>query len=273
MKNLSSRVISAVVALIVLFLTVFYGRENGVYVLIFLTVFRGSFEMARLFFDATYPKFVKGLFVFLSMVVFIVIAQESFRSLAGLALIFTFVLIASLGIIFHKLFKSPDQIVTFVAKYCVGLIYTCLLPACVAWTLQTNSGIEWFFCLLAVVFAGDVGAYIFGVTMGKTKIAPQLSPNKSLQGALGGLLFSTLAAILFSYFVLPNTPFYVFPICGVFGGALGQIGDFFESTLKRVSGVKDSGSIMPGHGGILDRLDGVLLSAPLFFVAATYFSL
>jgi len=272
MKNLSSRVISAVIALGVLFCAIYFGRETGIYVLIFLVVFRGSFEMARLFFDSTYPRFVKGFFVFLSMVIFSVIAQEAFRSLAGLAVIFTFIVVTSTGILFHRLFKDPNQILTFVAKYCVGLVYTCLLPACVAWTIQTNNGIEWFLCLLAVVFAGDIGAYIFGVTMGKTKIAPLLSPNKSLQGALGGLLFSTIAAMLFSL-VLPNTPFYVFPICGFFGGLLGQIGDFFESTLKRVSGVKDSGSIMPGHGGVLDRLDGVLLSAPLFFVAASYFSL
>lgn len=272
MKNLSSRIISAIVALVVLFATIYFGRENGIYVLIFLVVFRGSFEAARLFFDASYPRFVKGLFVFLSMVIFSVIAQEAFRSLAGLALIFTFVLITSISILFHRQFKDPDQILTFIAKYGVGLVYTCLLPASVAWTLQTNNGLEWFLCLLTVVFAGDIGAYLFGVTMGKTKIAPLLSPNKSLQGAIGGLIFSTIAAMIFSL-ALPNTPFLVFPICGFFGGLLGQIGDFFESTLKRVSGVKDSGSIMPGHGGVLDRLDGVLLSAPLFFVAASYFSL
>lgn len=272
MKNLSSRIISALVALIILFCTVYFWRDTGLYALIFLVVFRGSFEVARLLFDETYPRFVKYLFIFLSMSIFSVVAQEEFRSLAGIALIFTFVLIAITGIVFHRLFKDPGQILTFMAKFFVGLIYTCLLPATVAWTLQTNNGLEWFLCLLTVVFAGDIGAYLFGVTMGKTKIAPLLSPNKSLQGALGGLLFSTAAAIAFSY-VLPNTPFYIFPICGFFGGLFGQIGDFFESTLKRVSGVKDSGSIMPGHGGVLDRLDGVLLAAPLFFVVASFFSL
>lgn len=272
MKNLSFRIISAIVALIVLFCAVYFGRETGVYVLIFLVVFRGSFEAARLFFDATYPCFVKGLFLFLSLITYSVLAFEVFRSLAGLAVIFNFILVTSIGILFHRLFKDTDQILTFIAKSCVGLIYVCLLPATVAWILQTNNGLEWFFCLLAVVFAGDIGAYILGVTLGKTKIAPQLSPNKSLQGALGGLLFSALAAMLFS-FLLPNTPFYVFPICGLFGGFCGQIGDFFESALKRVSGVKDSGSIMPGHGGILDRLDGVLLAAPLFYIAARFFTL
>jgi phosphatidate cytidylyltransferase len=126
--------------------------------------------------------------------------------------------------------------------------------------------------LLAVVFAGDIGAYIFGSIFGKTKIAPLLSPKKSLQGGIGGLLFSAMAAVGFSYF-LPNTPVFVLFFCGLLGGLLGQVGDFFESLVKRVAGVKDSGSIMPGHGGVLDRLDGVLLAAPLFYVISQYYSL
>lgn len=272
MKNLSSRILSAVVALILLFLALYYGRETGIYFLALFTVIRGSFEIARLFFDDNYPRFVKRLLVFLATGTFILITQESMKALAGVAVIFSFVLVTCLGIIFHKKFKTSEQLLTFIAKNCVGLVYTCFLPATVVWTLHTNNGIEWFLCLLAVVFSGDIGAFIFGTQFGKTKIAPQLSPNKSLEGALGGLLFSTISACLFSLF-LPNTPLYVFIFCGLLGGFFGQIGDFFESLIKRVSGVKDSGSIMPGHGGILDRLDGVLLSAPLFYVAATYFSL
>ena len=272
MKNLSSRVISAVIALIFLFLAIFYGRENGVYVLILIAVVRGTFELARLFFDTSYPAFSRWFMVILFSLIFVVIAQESFRSLAALAIIFCFVLVTCVAIIFHKSFATTEKMISFINKFCMGLIYTCFLPACVAWTIQTNNGIEWFLCLLAVVFAGDIGAYIFGVNFGKTKIAPTLSPNKSLQGALGGLLFSTIVASLFC-FVLPNTPIYAFPLFGLLGGFLGQIGDFFESSLKRVSGVKDSGTIMPGHGGLLDRLDGVLFAAPLFYVAATYFSL
>ncbi len=272
MKNLSSRVISAAIALVILFLAIYYGREHGIYIMALLVVIRGSFEIARLFFDDSYPHFVKKLLIFLATSIFLIITQENLRSISGVAMIFSFVLVTSLGVFFHKSFKSLDQILTFVAKNCLGLVYTCFLPATVVWTSQTNNGLEWFLCLLAVVFAGDIGAFIFGVNFGKTKIAPALSPNKSLQGALGGLLFSTMAACLFQ-FVLTNTPLYALLTCGLLGGFFGQVGDFFESLIKRVSGVKDSGSIMPGHGGVLDRLDGVLLSAPLFFVAATYFSL
>lgn len=272
MKNLSSRVISAVIALSVLVVAIYFGREIGIFILALFVVVRGSFEIARMFFDETYPKFVKRLLVFLCTSIFLVISQDIFRALSGIAIIFSFVLVTCLGIVFHKRFAKPELVLTFIAKNCLALVYICFIPATVVWTVQTNNGIEWFLCLLAVVFAGDIGAYIFGVKFGKTKIAPQLSPNKSLQGALGGLFFSTLAALLFSI-LLPNTPIYVFIMCGLFGGFLGQIGDFFESLIKRVSGVKDSGTIMPGHGGILDRLDGVLLAAPLFYLVATNFYL
>ena len=272
MKNLSSRVVSAVIALIVLVLAVYYAREKGIYAIILFVVIRGSFEIARLFFDSNYPRFIRPFFLIFSTAIFLIISQESFRFLAGISLIISFAIVACVGIISHKSFKSLDLVLVFIAKFCMGLIYTSLLPACVFWILQTNNGMEWFFCLLAVVFAGDIGAYIFGVNFGTIKLAPTISPNKSLQGSVGGLLFSTAIAGCFT-FLLPNTPFLVLLICGLIGGILGQIGDFFESLIKRVSGVKDSGTIMPGHGGILDRLDGVLLAAPLFYIAATYFSL
>lgn len=272
MKNLSSRIISAIVALIILTLFVYFGGDKGIYVIAIFTVARASFEMARMFFTNEYPSFTKSLYVVLSTATFFLISQEQLRSISGVALILSFIFIATFAIIFHKSFKSLDQILTFVAKSSMGLVYTCFLPACIIWTTQTNNGMEWFFCLLAVVFAGDIGAFLFGVKFGKTKLAPTLSPNKSLEGSLGGLLFSTAAAFGFQYF-LPNTPIYVLLTCGLLGGFLGQIGDFFESLIKRVSGVKDSGTIMPGHGGILDRLDGVLLASPLFYLAANYFSL
>src|SRR3989344_7609562 len=271
MKNLSSRIVSAIIALIVLILAVYFGREKGIYLFALFVVIRGSFEIARMIFSQDHPPFLKLLFVTVSSVVFIIITQENMRFISGIAMMLSFVLVASLGILFHKRFKDLDQILSFVAKNCMGLVYTCFLPAAVVWTTQSNNGMEWFFCLLAVVFAVDIGAYIFGVNFGKTKLAPLLSPNKSVEGAAGGLLFSVLVAAAFQ-FLLPNTPVTVLLLCGLVGGLLGQIGDFFESLIKRVSGVKDSGSIMPGHGGILDRLDGVLLAAPLFYLAATYFS-
>jgi phosphatidate cytidylyltransferase len=272
MQNLTSRLISAAIALILLFSAVYFWQATGVFIVGLFVVLRGSFEMARLFFSNDYPKYSKTFFVFLSFLSFLIITDPVFKSLAGLVVVLIFLLTVCYGIVLHKKFSSTEKVLTYVTKSISGLIYCCYLPACMIWITQTNNGMEWFFCLLAVVFSGDIGAYLFGVTMGKTKVAPLLSPKKSLEGALGGLLFSLLTAIGFS-FLLINTPLWVFIVCGLLGGALGQIGDFFESLVKRIAGVKDSGTIMPGHGGVLDRLDGVLLASPLFYIASTYFSL
>jgi phosphatidate cytidylyltransferase len=271
MNNLSSRAISAIAALIIMIAALYFGQTLGIYAMALFVVIRGSFEIARMFFTPDYPRFVKRLFVSLATLVFIFITLDQFNFVANFGMIFSFVFVASFGVLFHKSFKNLDQIQTFVAKNCLGLVYTSFLPATVIWLSKANYGIQWFLCLLAVVFAGDIGAYIFGVTMGKTKVAPTLSPNKSLEGALGGLLFSVIAAASF-HFIIPNVPLYIMMLLGLFGGFFGQIGDFFESLIKRVSGVKDSGSIMPGHGGVLDRLDGVLLAAPIFYFVATAFS-
>lgn len=272
MKNLSYRALSALAALIIFIAFIYFGQRTGAYLMCLFVVVRGSFEMARMFFANNYPKLVKRLFVFLTTAVFLLITQDQLKYIANFALMTSFVVVASFGIIFHRSFKDLNQVQSFVAKNCLGLLYICYLPASVAWTIQTNNGLEWFICLLAVVFAGDIGAYLFGVTIGKNKVAPALSPKKTVQGAIGGLFFSLLTALSFKYFI-PSAPLFVLAVCGLLGGLLAQIGDFFESLIKRVSGVKDSGSIMPGHGGVLDRLDGVLFAAPLFYFTATFFSL
>lgn len=272
MKNLSYRAASAVVAILILIAALYFGQSYGIYALCLFVVVRGSFEVARMFFSNTYPKFVKRFFVMISTLAFLLVTLEKFQYASDFGIIFSFVLIASFGVIFHKAFNDLDQILTFVAKNCLGIVYTCFLPATVVWMSRADHGMQWFLTLLAVVFAGDIGAYLFGVTMGKNKIAPLLSPNKSVQGAIGGLIFSALAAVVAQRFI-PHVPVYIFILVGLFGGLFGQIGDFFESLIKRVSGVKDSGSIMPGHGGVLDRLDGVLLAAPLFYFVATSYSL
>lgn len=271
MKNLTYRIISAVIGLICLFLCIYLAKDNGVYFLAVLVVLRGSYELTRMLFTKE-PFFSRWFLIFINLVTFLIITQENFKFLTPILLILNFIFIVSVAIVFHRNFSSIESIQNFIFKMLLGLLYICLLPATVVWIVQTNNGIEWFLCLLAVVFAGDIGAFLFGSYFGKTKIAPELSPNKSLEGSLGGLFFSIVVAVSFNFIIL-NVPIYILFLCGLFGGLFGQIGDFFESLLKRISGVKDSGSIMPGHGGVLDRLDGILMAAPLFYLVSKYFSI
>lgn len=272
MPNLISRALSAIVALVILVSAIYFFAEKGTYALIIFASVRCSYEIARMVFKAHYPKFATYAFVLINLATFLFLTIEPTKNFAMFFILLSFVASVVVGILFHKKFNDLQTIFDYVSQSAFGSIYTAVIPAIVSWLVYSQQGMNWFYCLLAVVFAGDIGAYLFGVTIGTTKVAPSLSPKKSLQGAIGGLLFSTLAAYVFS-FVLTDVALPVLLVCGFFGGLLGQIGDFFESLIKRVSGVKDSGTIMPGHGGVLDRIDGVLLAAPLFYFAANYHSL
>jgi phosphatidate cytidylyltransferase len=105
---------------------------------------------------------------------------------------------------------------------------------------------------------------------GKRKLYPAVSPNKSIEGGLGGLVGAVVAVVLMKLTFLPQIGYLEAMVLGLLLGCAGQIGDLFESLLKRGCGVKDSGMLIPGHGGLLDRLDSLLFAFPLSYYAARY---
>jgi len=125
--------------------------------------------------------------------------------------------------------------------------------------------------LLLVTKIGDIGAYFIGTHFGKHSLIPRISPKKSVEGALGGFIFSVAAALASKAF-LPSVPLYHLAILGCLLGVLAQIGDLSESLIKRDSQVKDSASLIPGLGGVLDLIDSILFTAPtLYFYALKFF--
>ncbi|MFN8000392.1 MAG: phosphatidate cytidylyltransferase [Acidobacteriota bacterium] len=116
-----------------------------------------------------------------------------------------------------------------------------------------------------VVFAGDTGAYYTGRTLGKRKLAPKVSPGKTVEGAIGGLAGNVIAALIAHYTFFPELQvIHAIPLALVMG-VLGITGDLCESMLKRGAKAKDAGKLIPGHGGLLDRLDSMLFNAPLLY--------
>lgn len=117
--------------------------------------------------------------------------------------------------------------------------------------------------IIVLVFANDTFAYYTGRSIGKTPLAPSISPKKTVEGSVGGVLGVILVGVAFKYFLLPDVPWMV--LAGLIGiaGFLSPLGDLAESQLKRQAGAKDSGSLLPGHGGVLDRVDAVLIAVPL----------
>jgi phosphatidate cytidylyltransferase len=124
--------------------------------------------------------------------------------------------------------------------------------------------------LIVLIWTNDTMAYLVGSFIGKTKMAPSISPKKTIEGTLGGILFCMLFAALWGYF--SNTfSISLWITFGLIASAIGTLGDLVESKLKRLADVKDSGMIMPGHGGALDRFDSLLLAAPFAYLVSLFF--
>lgn len=124
--------------------------------------------------------------------------------------------------------------------------------------------------VLFSTWISDTMAYLVGVNFGKNHIFPGISPNKTLEGSIGGILGGSLSGLAF-YFLLPLNPLTLL-VLGFISAICGQTGDLFESNIKRNFDVKDSGSIIPGHGGILDCMDSILFSVPVLYFCLSYVS-
>lgn len=124
--------------------------------------------------------------------------------------------------------------------------------------------------MMVVIVISDSAQYYTGRALGKRPLAPTISPKKTLEGAIGGLVFGTIAFVAGARLVFPEAPVFLLPLVGASVAALGIVGDLFESLLKRSAGVKDSGTLIPGHGGVLDRIDSWLFAAPVYYVFVQY---
>ncbi len=180
----------------------------------------------------------------------------------GLALLFCLVSLFRIGEIRNA---APEG-----ALRLFGLLYVPLLLGHMVLLRGEPHGTSWIFLLLVIVMCGDTGAYYVGSTLGRRKLYPVVSPNKSVEGSLGGVAGSIAGALIARLTFFPELAVIDCVGTALLLGVLGQMGDLFESLLKRSCGVKDSGTIVPGHGGILDRLDSILFAAPAAWWYAHY---
>ena len=137
--------------------------------------------------------------------------------------------------------------------------------------LRFPNGRRWIFLVLAVIFAGDTCAFYSGRLWGRHRLAPVLSPKKTIEGAVGGLMASLAMTVLAGKLLNP-APFKMgaLLLLGLGLALVGQVGDLMESMVKRASRVKDAGALLPGHGGMLDRLDSLLFAFPLTYYVAFF---
>lgn len=267
-KTFITRTISTVIAVLILFAIYYFLQISGLKLICYFAVLFGGLELIKILLPSETKRFHKVLFYITLLLIFHIASH--YPSFTVVAFSLALVMFLVLSILGHKGYEDLSKLVQYQTASTLGFVYLGLLPSYAYRLLDLNNGIIWFFTLLGVVFAGDIGAYLTGVFFGKNKINPRLSPKKTWEGSVGGLAASVGAGFVCSYF-LPQIQVNALMVMALCAGFVAQFGDFFESLIKRVAGVKDSGKLMPGHGGILDRLDGVLFASPVIMMVASLF--
>lgn len=270
MSSFLKRSISAILALGLLFAVYYYFSQVGLVYFCLLLSGLAAREYSRLALDSFEPQFfLKALFYTLCLLnyYFSVFYSDLAMSFFTLSALFSIIICFAIAPFKNDLEKVKQWSLHFV----FGLIYCGLLPSFAGKILLLHDGIWFFSIVLFAVFSGDTLAYIVGVNFGRNKILPLISPKKTVEGSIGGLLGSLLAASILGHFLFPGEPLWFFVLMGLVLGLFGQTGDFFESLLKRINGVKDSGRLMPGHGGVLDRVDSLLFATPVMYFIIIFF--
>jgi len=256
------RWLTGIISVPVLIFIVGYGPKWGFLALLCAVAIVGMFEFYALT-AIQAPRSVLGVNILMTILLFLALTMRQVMFIPVIILIY--VLFPMIFFVFAR--KPPDKTLTVQMTTSVfGAIYLSLPLVLLALIHFRAMGRWWVFLLLVVVFAGDTGVFYTGRAFGKHKLHRTVSPGKTWEGAVGALLSSLMAAVLFLSFI-PLSPWGIDMLVLVaILSASAQIGDLAESLLKRNHGIKDSGQILPGHGGILDRIDGLLFAIPVLFV-------
>lgn len=263
------RWITSIVALPFLVLLLCKGGSFLFAVFISVVAIIALWEYFRIQFDHKIPvklKIIPFFGFFTGSFIVWAVYSNYYEVVLGI-LIFNFIISAFISVFQYK---HDPFVLEIVIKQIIGILYIPLFLSCLVMIRNVESGVDWIFFLLCIVFAGDVGAYYTGISLGRHKLCPAVSPGKTVEGSIGGLAANLLTGSLFKFFFLPSLPWLESLLFFALIGVAGQAGDLFESELKRTAKVKDSGGILPGHGGILDRIDALLFAAPLAYFFKEY---
>jgi phosphatidate cytidylyltransferase len=178
--------------------------------------------------------------------------------------------VSSIWIIFKK---DKDKAYVDLIWTLAGILYIGLLISYWPELRALDNGIGWVAWPIITVIACDTAAYFIGRTWGKHLLAPTISPKKTWEGAIAGLIASVIVSVLLG--ILFSLPLQIWEliVLGIIISVIAQCGDLVESLLKRYAGVKDSGNLLPGHGGILDRIDSYILLGPVIYYYVIFFAL
>ncbi len=255
-KMLFYRILSAVVGIPVAIFLIWYGGIPLSLAVLLLAVL-GIYETGSLLRKTGVNVWMPG--AFWGGLLFVVNAYLKNTDLLGAILL----LLLAAGFIrlvcLYPRFNMTELAVTVFVSLYAGWLLSHIIAL-----RQLPGGFHLTLLMIITTWSTDTFAYFTGRAMGKRKLAPVLSPNKTVEGSIGGIAGSVGTAAVF-WAVGQQFGLIHYILIGLFVGVLGQVGDLAESALKRLAGIKDSGSIIPGHGGILDRFDSMLITAPVVY--------
>lgn len=263
-----TRIVAAVVALAIVVPALVLGGQLGAELVVLVLVMIGMDELARMVApDKVLP----------ASALLVVSGGGVYGALtwAGPEVGLIALALSGIAVLLFGLFRFPDtqrgaQVGLAMAA---GLVYVPVLLHFLPKLRALDEGLVWVALIMVVTFSGDTGGYFAGRAFGKTKLFERVSPKKTWEGAIGGVALAVVGACVVKALGLPGVGWGHAIALGVILDVFGVVGDLVESMLKRAFGVKDSGWVMPGHGGILDRVDSLLFTGPAAFAYATLFGL
>jgi len=269
-KNLAQRLAVAAVAIPAILFMVFYGGDLFLYFILLLAAL-GMYEYLRgAKIAGGSPFFIIPVMGVIGAVYLTATGQGNVGALCLLGIFLTVGILLAIGREpVERLFSRLTYIVW--GSFYLGLLYPMvyLIRGESLW-MEPAPGRWWLFLLLGSLWVGDTAAMFFGKSFGRHKLAPTVSPNKTVEGFIGGFIGVIVVAMVFKIFWLKEIAAYHFIIISLLIGLFGQLGDLVESLWKRSLGIKDSSALIPGHGGVLDRFDSLLFSAPVVYLYLKY---
>jgi phosphatidate cytidylyltransferase len=265
---MTTRLLAAVIGLAIVLPVLVWGGTFGLDLLLAIVLVLGVDEYAKMTLPAQRPA-ARALLAMYGIALLFAMVYGTGVAVTGALAVGLLVLLSwsMLGV------RDTAEGGRAAARMALGLLYVPFLLSFIGLLRRFDSGLGWIFLLLVVTWFGDTGAYFAGRAFGRTKLLERVSPNKTREGALGGVVLAVVGACLVKHLALDRVSWAHAVVLGILLDTAGVLGDLFESMLKRTFDVKDTGSLLPGHGGILDRVDSLLFAAPVAWCYAKAFGL
>jgi phosphatidate cytidylyltransferase len=262
------RLVSGIILAVLVSVGVLFLPANPLKAVVAVLVAVGAYECARMILPLHTSSSV--LLPAILATAFSVLMMFGPDNLSALSMGLAIVVIATFSYYLIRR-SSLESAMMQVSRTIFTVVYFGLLFSFLGRIRDLPSGAAWLFLALAATFAADTGAYFAGRLFGRTKLAARVSPGKTVEGLGGGFILSIAVCFIVKYLIYKD----IFTIndclwVGGLAGAFGPLGDLSESLIKRSVGVKDSGTIIPGHGGLLDRVDALLFTSPVIYGYIVY---